>query len=249
MNNKVLICTTGKRVELTKFFDSLSNNASYTGDILLINYGNTSKDSTENVNDIPKLYKNVILVDTKQVYGIDTKAQDWFRASYEILVEQYVGSMYDIIMIIDGNDVWFNGNLEELFELAKDKVCYVAHSNLINQHWHPYGDNENMDSYQNEWELIKNKPLICSSMIIGPRELMFKMLEYINKGLKELCPKHDIFGIDLFLFNSFVYSNEMYCMRVNGKWNTGGSGLKNRYRHTDIIIHNPCTVAKGKLIE
>ena len=245
MNNKVLICTTGKRVELTKFFDSLSNNASYTGDILLINYGNTSKDSTENVNDIPKLYKNVILVDTKQVYGIDTKAQDWFRASYEILVEQYVGSMYDIIMIIDGDDVWFNGNLEELFNLAKDRVCYVTHDKTLNRDWHPYADTGNIEY----WKNIKDKSLASCGMFIGPRELIFQIFEHMYKYMKIMKKQYDVFGIDMYLFNCLIYHYKIPSKVVDAKWNTGATSLKNKYRKTDIIIHNTCTVAKGELIE
>ena len=232
---KVLICTTGKRELLIKFLETLMNTAKYKGDILIINYIN------QDCRELMKNYKNIILVNTKQVYS--HIAHDRFRAFYEALVEQHIGSMYDIIMCIDGDDIWFNGNLEELFNLAKDRVCYVTHDKTLNRNWHPYADTGNIEY----WENIKDKPLASCGMFIGPRELIFQIFEHMYKYMKIMKKENDIFGIDMYLFNCMIYYFNIPSREVDVKWNT--SVFKNKYKRSHIIIHCITTVIKGELID
>jgi len=229
--SSILIVTTGK--DLTKFLDTLTSTAKYTGDILVVTYPD---DNTE----ILKQYKNIIRVDTTKVYS--QIPHDRFRVFYEALVERHIGSMYDTIMCIDGDDVWFNGNLEELFELAKDKICYVT-ENKINNNWHPYADDGNIEY----WDDIKDKPFINCGMFIGPRELIFQILEYMYKYMKTMKEKQNVFGIDTYLFNCMVYYYNIPSREVHEKWNT--SKYKNKYKRSHIIIHCITTVIKGELID
>ena len=231
---KPLIVTTGK--DLTKFLDTLTNTAKYTGDILVVTY------LDDNI-EILKQYKNIIQVNTTQIHS--QISHDRFRAFYEALVNQHIGSMYDIIMCIDGDDIWFNGNLEELFNLAKDRVCYVTHDKALNRDWHPYADTGNIEY----WENIKDKSLASCGMFIGPRELIFQIFEHMYKYMKTMKKQYDIFGIDMYLFNCLIHYYKIPSKIVDAKWNTGATSLKNKYRKIDIIIHNPCTVAKGELID
>jgi len=228
---KPLIVTTGK--DLTKFLDTLTNTAKYTGDVLIITYPD------DNI-EILKQYKNIIQVNTTQVYS--RISHDRFRAFYEALVNQHIGSMYDIIMCIDGDDVWFNGNLEELFNMATDRMCYVA-ENKTNDKWHPYADDEDIEY----WEYIKDKPLINCGMFIGPRELIFQILEYMYKYMKTMKKKNDHFGIDMYLFNCMIHYFNIPSREVDVKWNT--SVFKNKYKRSHIIIHCITTVIKGELID
>ena len=198
---KTLIVTTAKDLPLMKvWLPSLKQRGEYEGDILVIDYDLSQR-------TVKKLQQyNIILFKSKPEYKC--LASDRHRAFYEALKPLW--NKYQIIMIIDGNDLSFFKPVRFLFDISKERVCYVTENEV----------NENCTHYvgppdaEEVWKCMK-KLIANSGMYVGPAKLIFEMQKHIAENLRY---KSD-FGADQVLFNALIYYYRIPSIEVDRRWN------------------------------
>lgn len=205
----MLICTTARdRPLMNVWLPSLREKGEYTGDVLIINYDL----SPQTVQKL-RLEPNTILVDSKCRSHYITN--DRFRAFHEAIKDLWY--KYDVIMVIDGNDVEFTKPIKPLFELAKREVCYVT-EDRINSQW---VTSQGLVVYRGPpdskevWDAIKNRLIINLGMFIGPAKMIFRVVEHIAKTVLYI----DTWGGDQLIFNGIIYYYGVPSKEVDKIWN------------------------------
>ena len=201
--SKTLIVTTAKDTPLLKvWLPSLEQKGEYKGDILVIDYDL----SPQTVRKLQQ-HANILLVKCEAVYRC--LASDRHRAFYEAL--KPIWDKYQTIMIIDGNDMEFFKPIRPLFDMAKEKVCYVTET-LVNGAWAQYAGPPDSKEV---WNYIKNKLIANAGMYVGPAKLIFE----IQKHIAENLVYNSYFGADQLSFNAMIYYYKIPSQEVDKKWN------------------------------
>ena len=200
---KTLVVTTGNARYLLKvWLPTLRQQGEYNGNVLILDYDFTS-DVVENLQKD----NNILLRKAKRaVYRYFPS--DRIRVFEEALKDLYQN--YDVIMILDA-DIQFFKPIQPLFDMAQDKICYVAElkTNIM---WKKLIAMPNADKY---WEEIKNKPIINAGMFVGPAKLIYDATKFIADNLKY----NNDWGYDQILFNVFIYCFGVPSQKVDSKWN------------------------------
>lgn len=201
--SKTLIITTARDIPLMNvWLPSLQKNGKYNGDILLLDY-----DLSPGTIQKLKIFPNIMIVKTIQ-------KQEWivgdrYRAYQECLKDIYRN--YEVIMVTDGNDIEFLKPIQPLFDMAKEKVCYVKEKGL-NKEWR-WSRNP---IYSDEiWNTFKDQPTINGGMYVGPSELIYKIITYIAENLKY----DNGFGFDQSLLNGLIYYYKIPSQEIDPIWN------------------------------
>lgn len=214
MSTRVLLCTTGREKGLRVFLDSLLSVGNYKGDIVVIDYGDCGKLEYEEIKKIRS---------TKE---LNHHASDRFRVFYKYLKDNYTN--YDVVILIDGNDIEFNGDINPLIEMAKEKVCYVQEKKL-NKQWNRLGD---FPSSKMLWTSIKDEHIANSGVIVGPSVIVYGITKYIKEGLVN----RSTFGTDQLLFNVLIYHYKIPSMSVSNIWNYDTRGKRKKDIDSSVVI-------------
>ena len=158
----------------------------YPGEIHIIDYGLSTACSQRIAN-----YENVFT--HPHLINIRVECQ-----RYRDLVTHIKGCDADVIMTIDGGDVWFQDNFDELFSMCREKIGVINEIERWSESWSKDILDKLKDPYYTE--LLGDRPISGSGMICGPKD---KMLEVLNKtrDVIENIGK-DFFGVDQVAFNS-----------------------------------------------
>jgi len=197
---KTLIMSTGRDKEIKEIWlPSLRQRAKYSEDILLLDY-----DMETVLED-----KSISVIKVERVYP--EIASDRMRAFYEYL--KYSWQNYDVIMIVD-SDMEFFKSLNPLFEMARNKLCYVKEVTLW-KHIYRVLD-QPFPNISSIWETIKNEKVINAGVIVGPSQIIFELVKFISENFHFDAS----FGADQLLLNAVVYYYKSFPSKeVDSEWN------------------------------
>jgi hypothetical protein len=206
-NRKTLIVTTAnERPLLDTWLPSLRTRSLYSGDVLVIDY-DLSLVANYSLSHMPPI--TVVKADRVVHSCIPS---DRIRMFHNAL--GHLKNEYDIIMVIDGNDVEFFKPLEPLFDMACDRICYVSEI-IRNNEWITLND---VTDHAKIWEVIGPQFIANVGMFCGPSEQIYSALKYIAENLRFRSD----FGYDQLLFNALIYYFEVPSARVPDIWNYDG---------------------------
>lgn len=205
---KSLLILTGKPDWiLSKLLPSLFEAGQYTGNALIINYGDFTFDEEQAIFN--GYNKKVLFSRAEKIYQSFTA--DRFRAYEKTLRNIY--NNYDVVWHVDGNDIEFFGPVQELLDMAQKQVCVVPeprnNDNSICKAW------VTANSIPKEyWDAIGNKPVLNCGVFAGPSKTIYQICNFIAK-----FSEHDSrFGIDQLLFNALFYYYKVPFQMVDRKW-------------------------------
>ena len=203
---RTLIVVTGRDEQLTKcWFPSVRNIGKYEGKILLLNY-DLLESSVEKIQSD----KNVTIVKAERIYR--EISSDRIRGFYERIKDIWIN--YDVIMMSDG-DLEFFKPIAPLFELAKEKICYVTEKTILKD-WGYHYDMYPYPYAREIWEVIKDKPMINTGMIIGPSKLFIEYLRFVTEKLDFEAT----WGADQLIFNALIYHYKtLPNQAIDREWN------------------------------
>ena len=208
---KTLIVVTGTDSQiLGTWLPSIRQRGKYDGDILFVDY-----DLLYSSLKILKEQRNITIKKTKQVYK--HISGDRMRAFFECL--KSVWQNYDVIAIMDG-DLEFFKPLAPLFEMAKEKICYVKepiylHSNQQDNDRFHYNQFKFPDANK-IWEVLKNEFMINVGMFVGPAKMIYDVLGWITSYF----PYDSHWGADQVLFNALIYYYKLFpSQEIDIEWN------------------------------
>jgi len=226
LNIKTLIMVTAKDYPMMKvWLPSLLEKGNYTGDILIINYDL----KPESVKQL-QTYPNIIIANPVGERKVIT--DDRFHSFTDALMKIYTN--YDVVMWIDGNDIQFRGSLDQLFEIAKDRVCYVVEDH-INQDW-TAGYNLSRQTIKDGglmWDAMKFRLIVNCGMVVGPAKTMMMIVKWISDRVI------DNFSSDQFLLNALVYLYDMFGDphgEVEKKWNYDARGKDITQVYSEAVV-------------
>jgi hypothetical protein len=198
-----LVVTTGRTRPLVDvWLPSIRGPGKYQGDILIVDY---DLDPAAGV-DLRK-QPNIILHDSKRVYPYISS--DRIRAFHEALRDLY--SVYNVIMVVDGNDVEFLAPIEPLLKMGEEKLCYNT-ENRTNASWIPLEGFPEADAI---WDTIKDQLIVNAGMFVAPAAQMRDTLQFMTLFLKGT----NGFGADQLALNSLVYYHRTPSENVGRRWN------------------------------
>lgn len=184
---RTLVMTTGyNAIILNRWLPLLRKVAEYKGDVLVLDYGTInygSKFDTDNDRLIQAIKKQDNIFVVSEVKKLSNIFIDRVRVYRDWLKENDRWKNYDVIMVIDCNDVIFHGPIQPLLDIAKDKLCYVKEhpSNLLRL-WDDY---YTRSFIQKEFKDIENNPIINGGMIVGPSECIMDLFNFELDMLKK----------------------------------------------------------------
>lgn len=200
--------STGWDKEILDWYVSLCQNGHYNGDILLLDYDMTFTFPNQNVvtKKVKKVYNEI--------------ASDRFIGFYEYLKDNWQN--YDVIMFAD-SDIEFFGPIAPLFEMAKEKLCYVKEITMW-RHLYRFMDKE-------YWSALEKEKVINAAVIVGPAKTIFEVTKFIAENLHF----DGSFGADQILLSALVYYYKTFSTQeIDDKWNFDiRNGIGSRQ---DIII-------------
>ena len=220
---RTLIIVTGTDRQIMRFWlPSLRGKGDYNGDILILNYD-------MNASSVEKLRKEETVIIRKVTRCCACFESDRIIAAYEYLMD--IRQNYDVIMFTDG-DVEFHKPVAPLFELAKEKFCYIEETMLCKKWfgWHLRGNFPNLSA---AWKEIENVPVINTGVFIGPAGMMYKTLKFITENLSIKSTR----GTEMLLINAYLrYYKPFETQRVGYEWNHL-KGMHYTDGHEIAILH------------
>lgn len=204
---KTLVILTGRDVQvIDTWLPTIRKRGQYDGDILFIDF-DLQQSSLEILRKDPK----ITIVHAEKAYG--EISSDRIRVFYERLKD--VWKNYDVILMTDA-DLEFFKPIASLFEMAKEKLCYVQEPKML-------GDNSGFNYSEFDfpekdkiWSLIKNEPMINVGVLVGPAKIIYDVLGWITQYL--VVDHH--WGADQLLINALIYYYKTFpTQAVPLEWN------------------------------
>jgi hypothetical protein len=214
-----LVITTGyNRILFNRWLPRLRNIGKYSGDVLIVDYGtikygvepDLDKESLEELKKQPNVF---IRTAKKQLANIFI---DRVRVYREWLLENERWRNYDVILILDGNDVIFHGPIEPLLQMGYERICYATEH--FSNHLKLWGDFSSRKFIQNtpKYKAIEEKPIINGGMIIGPTGYMMDLLNYQSSMIE----KYGDGPSDQLLLCLYIYVDKQTpAFEVGQEWN------------------------------
>lgn len=239
---KTLVVTTGKDNQIMEtWLPTIVKGGQYEGDILLLDYDMLhssleflKQDPTIIVKKVEKVHKDI--------------ASDRMRAFYECLKDMWQN--YDVILIADG-DLEFFKPIAPLFEMAKEKVCYVKepiylHSNCQDNDRFHYNQFKFPDA-EKIWKAIQNESMINVGMFVGPAKMIYDILGWIIGFYK--YDNH--WGADQVLFNALIYYYKIFpSQNIDIEWNwltLNGYARKDDKCYNGIMMDGKCVAGEKEI--
>ena len=212
---KTLVITTGYiDIVLKRWLPLLRTNGCYKDDVLVIDYGSINYGSTPYTNEeVLKLLnkeENVKII--QAIKKMNNIFIDRVKVCRDYLIKY--GYLYDVVMIVDCNDIIFRKSILPLIEMAKTDICYVKEhpSNLL-RIWDDFYTREYSQKY---FKSIEDNPIINGGMIIGPTK---NINEILNLEL-DLVNRFGQGPSDQYYFNLLIYYYNYKPSRELGyEWN------------------------------
>jgi hypothetical protein len=203
---KTLVVATGRDEQILKcWVPTLQEKGKYNGEILFLNY-----DLLESSIEILRENTKIMLKKVEKVYN--EISSDRIRGFYERLKD--IWQNYDVIMMSDG-DLEFFKPIAPLFELAKEKICYVTEKTILKD-WGYHYDMYPYPYAREIWEVIRDNPMINTGMIIGPSKLFIEYLKFVTEKLR----LEATWGADQLIFNALIYHYKTLPNQpINWEWN------------------------------
>lgn len=215
---RTLVITTGcNNILLRRWLPLLRNVANYKGEVLILDYGTIKYGSVKDDNNnkiVTELKKDYNVIVLPVVQKLACFYLDRQRASREYLKENNKWNEYDIIMIVDGNDIIFYDSIQPLLDLAKDHLCYVKeHPSNFLKLWDDYFTRPFI---QKEFKSIENNPIINGGMVIGKSEYIMELLDFEMDMAKKYA---DYVCDQLYLCILIYFYNYPHALEVGYEWN------------------------------
>lgn len=173
------------------FLDSLVNKANYKGKIVILDYG-------MNAEDVERIKSKFDIF----VYKCDKVMPVFSNRYYDIPnVIDLLDENITHIMTIDGGDVWFQDEVNEIFEKSQNGIGCVEENRII-------GEDEFTDYCMNKMSEIEKKRILKnlsgkkvrnSGVICGPKLDMKNICSKIAADIEK--SSSEFFGIDQIYFN------------------------------------------------
>lgn len=205
-----LIITTGSaKIVLTRWLSLLRGVGEYQGDVLVLDYGVMEYYEPKKINNkvsIEKLKKEKNVTVLQPVRKLKNIFIDRFMVTQEYLKKN--SGKYDVVVIMDGNDIIFWGSITYLLEKAQEKLCYVKEhfSNKLKI----WGDFYPRKFIQDNFKSIEEEPIINGGMIAGPTKDIFKLFSSISRLMKKYGDEpSDQLYLDLMIYYFKFPSQEL----------------------------------------
>jgi len=204
-----LVITTGreswiKNIWYPSLRDSLHGN--YQGDILIVDYPDGF--STKFVEEL-QLYPNVLYRKVQKHY--ESFASDRIYQFYTILKNEL--REYHTILITDGSDIEFLKPIQPLLDMASKEFCYSKEEES-NMAIRCFGCLPKFPKEQ--WEYIKDKPIVNAGMLAGPRREMLNLMETMIENMDRYGAE---FGSEQLTLNILIYYYMVKAKDVGATWN------------------------------
>lgn len=251
---RTLLISTGRSsIILKRWLPNLRSKGCYDGEVLLLDYGTKKYFTWENIQDnnaivVEKIKKEkgVTVIPAIQIY------KDFFidrvRLTREYLKENDKWKDYDVIMIIDSDDVIFYGSIQPLLNIADKHLCYVKeHFSNILGNWDGFYAKRFI---KKDFDSVKDNVMINGGMVVGPSNSIIDLLDYeidlVNKYGNEATMTCDQTFLNLFIY----YHKYPLALEVGNEWNYTHAVIGQGYNSRRPIIKEDkaYTAEEGKEI-
>lgn len=173
------------------FLNTLRHVANYKGKVIILDYG-ISEDVRRNIEED----HNVDVIKFEKEYPVFS-----LRNKHIPLVISELPDHILNIMVIDGGDIWFQSQIEDIFAITCNKLGYVEETIKFGKNEWTKRCLDVLDEVEQERVLkkVRGKFVKNSGMLAGPRELVAELLRdvYID-----MCKAgREFFGVDQIYFN------------------------------------------------